>query len=388
MLFNLPNLLRMGINAGQRYQGSHIGAAGTPDLGYSEDLGRVLGASTTYQGGSNIIPNRSFTSQGVAPQEPNSGRVITTNQTPYGPVNQPKPDLNTTDLNTGGGGGGGQVLGSTTDAGRGSDQGIDLARILADQRAVAQGAYNQGMSSVNRAMDRAKGIRDEGLGVLGQRRGQFEDQYDEGKQDIVQGFQQRMGEGQRAAQGQTMRNRAALQAMGLSGSALLRSQGREQQDQARALATGQDQRAQNERQNQGAFDENNMWADSQESSLKRDYSDTQGKAQDNEGILSQMLMQSAARERGDIGGWIQNMLNQQKAIELSNMENRRAGLDAYSATPFNASLGDTTGMLNSQVSGELGTGGGGGQMAANIPQNQNLLDPRRIGQRVGGSMFE
>lgn len=195
----------------------------------------------------------------------------------YGPVyNGPVAPA----AQTGGGnGGGGQVQGAQTSGGGG---GIDFGALIDQARQRSRGIYNEGMSA------------------LQGKRKQFSDIFEQGKGDILQGFEKGAGELQASATGARERNANALRALGLGGSAVVRSQGREKQAEAKGLANLQDIRGQNERGNQEAFQSNTDWANSQESGLNQflqnaDAQANQGAFSLLDNILSSQIAANAAR---------------------------------------------------------------------------------------------
>ena len=140
--------------------------------------------------------------------------------------------------------------------------GYDFGAIIQRQMDTANGLY-----------DRAKGIYDEGKNALASKMTQFKNNFDQGNADILQGYQRGAGELQSSAQGAATRNSNALRALGLGGSAVERTQGRQTQNNMKALASLQDIRGANELQNKTAYDENTQWGNAMDSQLKRSLDD-------------------------------------------------------------------------------------------------------------------
>lgn len=234
-----------------------------------------------------------------------------------GPVPTPAPQAG------GNGGNGGQVQGAQTSGGGG---GIDFGALIDQARQRARGVYNEGMSA------------------LQGKRKQFSDIFEQGKGDILQGFEKGAGELQSSATGARERNANALRALGLGGSAVVRSQGRERQAEAKGLANLQDIRGQNERGNQEAFQSNTDWANAQESGL------------------NQFLQNADAQATSGAFGLLDNILSSQLAA------NAAAG--NKTASPYQVNIPSLEGTLNGILSSAGLTGG------QNVDQNVNIQNPQ------------
>lgn len=204
-------------------------------------------------------------------------------------------------------------------------------------------------STLDSILNRARGVYDEGLSALSSKRQQFKEAFDQGKEDILQQGQRAKGEAQTSAQGARTRNANALRALGLGGSALVNTKGREAQNEARTLAGINDQIGLNTRQNQGAYNTNLDWANAQESSLNRYLQDAQSARQAGENQINEGLFD-----------YINNLAS-------SLMAQATAGIGGYQVNPYQANIGDFTDSVNSLVSGI--TGGQEGNENVSIDPN-------------------
>jgi hypothetical protein len=317
----------------------HTGSWGSPEFGFTEWLQKTLKPNTTRteQGGSNLRgPAVSTTGLNLMSGSPFT--MPATNPTPvsFGDilgVDTTQPTTTT----SGSGGGGGTITGG--------GGGLDFGAMLDMQRAEADKQYQ-----------RALGIYNEGLGALGQKRDQFGKVYEQGKTDILQGFEKGAGELQSASQGASQRNANALRALGLGGSAVERTQGRQQQQNAKGLAGLQDSRSANERANTEAYQANTDWANAQESALSRFRDDASGARQSWEN-----------NSTGQIAEMFNNLINQQSAYNAS--------IGGQAVNPYAVSgMDGFAGMLNGMIQdpGALGSGAIANE-GVSIDPNQALL---------------
>ena len=168
----------------------------------------------------------------------------------YSPSGTVTPDVNTTDTNTGGGG---SVLGANTTDG-GNDGGLGAAI------ALAQAAADESRRRAGVGFDRARGIYDEGIGLLGERRNQFQNIFDTGSNQILGAYEGERGNLQATGQNQDTNLRNSLRALGLGGSAFLKGQGRNRQQQAKAAGNLSTQRSANDLANLQGFNTNQEYA--------------------------------------------------------------------------------------------------------------------------------
>jgi hypothetical protein len=236
----------------------------------------------------------------------------------------------------GGTGGGNPNPSPTTNAVNTGGGGLDFNAILDRQRGEADRLYGQ-----------ARGLYDEGIRNLGAKRDQFKTVFDQGKTDILQGFQKGAGEMQTAASGMNERNLNALRALGLGGSAVVRTQGRQDQNNMRALAGLQDSRAQNENANTNAFNENENWAKSQESGL------------------NQFLQNAGNQRQSAQNNIVDNVANMFNNI-INNQMAYNASMGQKVANPYAVNMPETLNTLTSAL------GNAGMMNTGNTTQNVNL----------------
>lgn len=233
--------------------------------------------------------------------------------------------------------------------------GIDFEAILNRQREEA-----------NAALDRARGVRDEGLASVNEKRKQFLDTFNQGKEDITQGFQKGAGQLQRSSMGQTERNNNALRALGLGGSANVRLKGRQQQENTRALSSLQDVRGQNERANKEAYQTNTDWANAREADVNRYWQD------------ANLLRNQAENSLMDnLAGMFNNIISNQMAAQ--------SAYGNYTASPYQVNIPDMSNYLSNTLSSAgLLTGG------QNPNENVSIDNPtylELLKKRIGSGFY-
>jgi len=266
-----------------------------------------------------------------------------------------------TDTPSGGGGGGGGNPGNPSPFDTGA-----FERNVQSQRDLARSTYEEGKRRAGDAFNRARGVYDEGVGLLGQRRQEFQKLFSEGQDNILDRYEGERGNLQAASQGAETRSANSLRALGLGGSAAIKSQGRQTQNNARAAGELATQRNQNDNANTGVFNERQTWANTQDSALQRslqDATDQRTAAENQAGLV----------ERGDyqgiqqnVDGFLQNLANQQASLAAT-----RQGIGGYTADPTSINFADLTGGLQA-VAPQLG-GGAQPEMGVNIQEQDNSI---------------
>lgn len=238
-------------------------------------------------------------------------------------------DPGTDRIISGGGGGGG--TGTPTDGGGG----FDFSSMLNMAREQARRTAGQGY-------DRARGIVEEGRGILARRRGEFSDLFNQGNEDILQSYEGERGNLQTSSQGARTRMANAMRALGLGGSAFVKSEGRQAQNEAKALGGLGMEKQVNERENRGQFNERNLWADTQEASLQRALEDANN-------VRGNVESSADINYLNDIGGLFSRILENQQAINAASGN--------YTANPYQTTMTSLLGALNG---GTPSLGGGAG----------------------------
>jgi hypothetical protein len=310
-----------------------------PDFGFTELLNAANGRNT-----SNTLTNNPLVYQAVG------GVPTAQNTNPWGGGPQPIysngiTTQQTPDAGAGavsGGSGGGAAAPVT-----GGGGGLDFNALLSRQRGAADQLFNQ-----------ARGMWQSGMDTLGEKRKQFQQVFDQGQGDILQGFEKGAGELQSSATGARERNANALRALGLGGSAVERTQGREKQQEAKGLATLQDSRSTNENSNRNAFQENQTWANSQEAGLNQFLQNAQGARSTAENTLLDNL-----------GGMFNNIINSQMAYN--------AAMGQKTASPYQVDIPSMLNTLNGVLSSAGLTQGSQVDQNVNINPDQAYLDWKR-----------
>jgi hypothetical protein len=251
------------------------------------------------------------------------------------------------------------------------------------QRAIqlAQDAYNERINTARNAFGRARGIYDEGISGLKNKREQFGKEYETGMSDINASTEQGRGQLQASAQGQQTRMLNALRAMGMGGSAFQRGQGSINQQNAQNLGSLNTQRMMNERENTKTRDANLDWANTQESALGRylqDAAEAQRQAEE----------QSSLIQRGDANTIQSNMQNSiNDIINFQQAMAQSAAQNGNYNNPFMSNLGSYVNTMNDATSqipnSATETTGVGNNLAIN-PYSLNINDLIR---RAGGSLY-
>lgn len=204
--------------------------------------------------------------------------------------------------------------------------------------------------------DRARGIYDEGMGLLKNRRQEFQNLFEQGRGNILDRFEQGRGELQASDQGAQTRLANAMRAMGMGGSAYIKSIGKQTQDAAKALGGLQTERNNNENANLGEFNSRQDWANTQEGALQRSLEDANN-------------ARSAAESSSDIG-YLQDMGNLFNTI-LSNQLAAKAAAGSYTANPYAVNISDMTKALNGTLPNM--TGGEGTVQDVNLKEQDPTL---------------
>lgn len=175
----------------------------------------------------------------------------------------------------------------------------------------------------------AQRLRDQGLNILGQKRDEFQKLFQDTSGDILTGYEGNRGQLQTAAQNEQTRTSNALRALGLGGSAFEKASGRQAQENARALSSLQNQRAQSDRANLNNLNEQNLWANNQQFSLDNLVSDAMSRMQDFQSgantnynnVLDQISSQIAALDASKLQNYQPTGINFDPSQLVSTLNN-------------------------------------------------------------------
>lgn len=279
----------------------------------------------------------------------------------------PPPSGNT----GGGGGGGGQEPGVPTPSGEN-----EFEKMVARARA----AFESAIRDADYMLDRARGVRDENLGLIGRRRGEFKDLFDTGNIDITNEYQGRGGELGETAQNRRMNDAAALQAMGFGGSAVERAQNRQSRDELRGLRGLQQDRDTNKTENTRQFNERNLWADTQEGAALRAYDDAVNARRslgEKAGLVQQGDVDAINRSAGDYLGNIQA-----KQAALAEMGK---GITGFVANPLNVVIPSQADAVRAQNYSADTRGGQRGDQSVNLEEQKKKL--ALLNLQAGGNLY-
>lgn len=216
---------------------------------------------------------------------------------------------------------------------------------------ILRGARDAAKRNAEYGFGRARGIYDEGIGQLTKRKQEFQDLFDQGRERILDTYEGERGNLQASSEGARTRMSNALRALGLGGSAFIKSEGRQTQNEAKALGGLQTERNTNENANQNEFNTRQDWASAREADLGR-------------------YLQDAENTRNSIDSSSDlNYLNDMASIFdkiVANQMSAKAAVGDYTANPYSVNMSSMLGALN----GSLPTMSGG----ANAVQNVNLQE--------------
>jgi hypothetical protein len=244
----------------------------------------------------------------------------------------------------------------------------------------ARQAYETGKRNAQYAYDRSRGIYDEGMQGLGKKRELFSQLLGEGKDSILDRFEEGRGNLQASAQGAQKRMGNVMRAAGITGgSPLINATGRQTQENMKQLGSLNTSRDVNERENQRAFDSNTDWANTQESSLNRYLTDADMYRKNAEDMNWQLMAQNEGDINNQMGSYFNSILSNQQALDAA-----RGGIGSYSATPFNMNMSNMLGAINAQIP-QFGSEGGGSQ---NVSLNEQDPTYANLLKRLGGTMYK
>ena len=264
--------------------------------------------------------------------------------------------------------------------GGGGGGGPSAEDLFAAQVRLAQSAAEEGRRRAGSAFDRARGIYDEGVGLLGQRRGEFKDIYDTGSNEILGRYEGERGNLQAGNQGQETNMRNSLRALGMGGSAFVKGQGRLNQQKIGAAGDLATERSTNDLANLTGYNANQTWATGQETGLNRflqGAQDARTAAEANVGLAQQ----------GDV-----NQINQNVSTLMQNMQAHQQALQAaqgniagYETNPYAVNISSMLGALNGGAA-SIGGNQTAGNQASNVTQNGYTLADL-LKQQAGGNMY-
>jgi len=244
---------------------------------------------------------------------------------------------------------------------------------LDDLQKIQQDALTRARDEARRqagaGFERARGIYDEGMGLLTKRRGEFKDLFEQGRGNILDRYEQGRGELQASDQGAQTRLANAMRAMGMGGSAYIKSIGKQTQDAAKALGGLQTERNKNEKANLGEFNTRQNWADTQEGALQRSLSDA-------EEARNKVESSADLGYLSDVGNLFNTILSNQLAT--------KAAAGQYTANPYAVNISSMTNKLNG---GLPTTGQTGAEGVQNVSINENDPLKKRLLARSGGSLY-
>lgn len=357
-------------------------ATGSKERGWSERLNNYQPTVNTGYDASTSRVNKSMQDWKVnnfvlGSGVTDAGRQAALNNPTGGSTPPPAGDTyEWNNLNSGG------STGYTGGAGGGSGPSMD--EVIAQQRAQARLAYERGLRNAQDAYNRAQGMHTEAMGTLGTRRSEFENAFNQGNQDITQEYQKRGGELGTSAQNRKMSDLAALQAMGLNGSAVERAQNIRMRDQVRAQSELMDNRNQNQVTNKNVFDTNNQWALGQEGAINRALEQAESDRRNAEGFAYENYLGNTAGIDQGMRGYMDNILQHEQAMQVAGLANQN-----YQASGFTPSLSDFSSYLQpAQAKAPQATAGG--DQASNIslsPYAMSELDKLRKSGVYGGGLY-
>ena len=211
-------------------------------------------------------------------------------------------------------------------------------------------ARDQARIVAQQGYDRARGIYDEGKGMIKNKGQEFLGMFNQNSADIHRTNEGERGNLQASNQGANERLRNGLRALGLGGSAFERGAGRQRQAAAKSAGNLSQIRGANDRTNLEGYNTNQNFLNTQDASLNRylqDASNLRGSAETS-GEISYL---------NDIG----NLFNTMQA----GQDARSAALGNYSPTTTNTDFSGVTNTLNASLP-SLGTATTATDQATNV----------------------
>jgi hypothetical protein len=230
----------------------------------------------------------------------------------------------------------------------GGSSGPDFAELL-------RRAKEEGLRSLGAARDEALRYGQEARGLLGKRKSEFTDMFNEAGNTILTTTEKNRGELQRADQESTRKARNNLSVMGLGGSALERLYGRQKQAQARGLGELSAMRDTNDSANRKQYNSNNDWANTQESAIGA-----------SERAANDRYQSGVATSENNFGSALGTLLSNIQA-QSAALANAREAANGYKAPSYSV-----TGMNpNALIQNLQTTLGGMGLMGGTNPAVDN-----------------
>ena len=346
-----------------------------PNTAYADENlgGNLLGEGALTPVATNDIRNISGTERQWADEEQNSPDNIESNRisqlTADGYTRNPAEDSELRTL---------QEAANTGGGGETEDQRI--ARLFAEEVALARKAAEAGRVQAQQGWDRAKGIHGEGMATLGTRRGEFTDIFNRGSNQILGRYEQERGNLQAGNKGANERMRNSMRALGMGGSAFQKGQGRLRQQAAGQLGNLSEQRSDNDLANLTGYNTNNEWAQGQETGLDRFL----------QGATDQMTNannQISLAEQGDVNQINQNVSNFMAQMDAQNAALRAAqgNIGGYSAGAYAPDMSSFAGVLSGGGANVGGNQQTGNQASSVTQDGYTLADLLR--QQAGGNMY-
>lgn len=253
---------------------------------------------------------------------------------------------------------------------------------------AARRAYETGVGNLQNALRNAEGIYNESKSALEKKRERFGELYDQGKGDILDSYQEQAGTLQRSSQGEEQRSANALRALGLGGSAAVRSRGRLAQDRIRALGGLQKERSINDRELNQQNADRLDWANAQESALDRNLNTARSAFDSGLGQLDVQNLTNEGQIEQQMAQYLADVNAQNQALQAVS-----GGIGSYQTNPFAVNVSDYTNALNSNQSGTDGQGTADPNAGVNITQPDLLsmvtgqLDPNKRSGLFGGGLY-
>ncbi|MBV6446323.1 MAG: hypothetical protein IFNCLDLE_02615 [Ignavibacteriaceae bacterium] len=231
--------------------------------------------------------------------------------------------------------------------------GIDLDAVMRARRARNEG-------SINSFLDNARGLRDEVFGLTQKKRGQYEDLFRQGDQEITQTFEGEKGNARRTFNDLTSTEGNRARALGLGGSATDYAASRRSEALGRQLGdvntNASNNRMENKRTRDTRFDQADAW----DRQATNDFNTAAGKAQDARNSLLDT-------EENTVLGWLGNILQNQLSLNAL-----KSGINSETVNPYAVDTSKLTSFLNPTLTGA------GATSAGQTEDGVNINDPRAI----------
>ena len=313
------------------------------DYAYSEagreKVGKTPSAEVTTKYNNPKVYQNLIASGAPLPEGYNSTK--TTNNL----TNDLNNDLGYTKVDSSGDSSGGSSGGDGGSGGTGETEEEARQRFIQEQMDLARAKWEGGVKTARSKAENAKKYRDEMKGIIGNKRGEFENMFQEALGQIGVGASQRIGETGRMAQDMETAAGNRARALGLTGTTAMQMLNRPNDAHARDVFNISQQKTANENENRRLLGERQDWATGKESELDQYYQNIADETANLENMAYLNYWNDLSGLGGQIDSYLQSMINTQNQMALMNPQ--LTGYQASALTPsFQNTMASLQGLSN------------------------------------------